>query len=300
MAVAQGEVGEVAFGVVGSLMFPSVVLTHLQDGTGKRDCESRAARLWPGATNDAQTRLRKYSNPPPALHIGHRPQCGLRDRKCPGPSRVRNRCRNAVETRRRHAVRHPADAVAARDAPDAEQRPRVRDAPTSRKGASARQKSELRMGNIENAARPVSRTAYRALGPDRPSGSGAHRSPAHRSPANPMQRSGYPTPKLESHINAHENPVKSRNENCRPSAIPLDPGNCSPYVLNAHSGDTNMIFLRHMVAGPPRPPARCRGSGGAPGPGGGDPRRTPPIGSHAGGRPPTHGGRCPKAAGEPA
>ena len=55
----------------------------------------------------------------------------------------------------------------------------------------------------DNAARPISRVACRPLRRDRPSGSDAH-----RSPANPMRRSGYPTPKLESHINTHENPIR--------------------------------------------------------------------------------------------
>ena len=79
--------------------------------------------------------------------------------------------------------------------------------------------------------------------------------------------------------------------------VPLDLDNCSPYVLKYTLRETNMIFIKHPLAGPPCPPTRCRGPGGAPGPGGGDPRRTPPTGSHAG---PTHGGGCPKAAGEPA
>ena len=97
MVVAQGEAGEVTFGVVGSLMFPSVVLTHLQDGIGKRDCDSRAARLWPGATNDAQTKSRKYSNPPPARRIGHRPlRYDAFDRHCGLQNADRDRIGNAV------------------------------------------------------------------------------------------------------------------------------------------------------------------------------------------------------------
>ena len=37
---------------------------------------------------------------------------------------------------------------------------------------------------------------------------------------------------------------------------------------NVRSGDTDMIFRKHAIAGPPRPSARCRGPGGALGPDG--------------------------------
>ena len=66
-----------------------------------------------------------------------------------------------------------------------------------------------RMKNAGYAARSAPRIAYRALRPDRPSGSGVH-----RSPASPMRRSRYPIPSLESHIKAHANPIKSHNEHC--------------------------------------------------------------------------------------
>ena len=42
----------------------------------------------------------------------------------------------------------------------------------------------------------------------------------HRSPASPMPRSGYPVPKLESHITPRENPIKSHDENCCIGRIP--------------------------------------------------------------------------------
>ena len=56
-----------------------------------------------------------------------------------------------------------------------------------------------RTKNIEDAAGPIPRIAYRPLRPDHPSGGNAH-----RSPANPMRRSRYRTPPLESHINAYD------------------------------------------------------------------------------------------------
>ena len=86
----------------------------------------------------------------------------------PGTPRVRNDHRKqAVRMLRRHAVRHSADAVAARDAPDAERRPRVRGAPTRRKGMPVRQKGRTPYGKHRNAARLIWRIAYRVLRPDR-------------------------------------------------------------------------------------------------------------------------------------
>ena len=126
----------------------------------------------------------------------------MHSRRRPGPPRVRNHCR-------KQAVRHSADAVAARDALHAERRPSVRDAPTCRKGTRVRQKGRTPHGKHRNAARPISRIACRPLRSDRLSGSGVH-----RSPADPMRRSGYHAPRLESHINAHESPTKAHNEDC--------------------------------------------------------------------------------------
>ena len=103
---------------------------------------------------------RRQRGPALARRVGHCPRCGLRDRKCPIPSdavgthssghhipdsapasRTRNdRQKHTTGMLRRHAVRHPADVVAARDATHAERRPRVRDAPTRRKGTPTRQK----------------------------------------------------------------------------------------------------------------------------------------------------------------
>ena len=109
------------------------------------------ARLWPGTTNDAQTKLWKHSAPQPARRAGHYSQCSPREGECPEPSNVanaypskhrirdgapdppgaRNDCRrHAVGVLRRHAVQHSADVVAARIALDAERRLHVRDAPT--------------------------------------------------------------------------------------------------------------------------------------------------------------------------
>ena len=63
--------------------------------------------------------------------------------------------REAFPARLYIALRHPADGVAARDAPHAERRPRVRDAPTCRKGTPVQQKDGLRMRNTGYAARPI-------------------------------------------------------------------------------------------------------------------------------------------------
>ena len=188
------------------------------------------ARPWPGATIDAQTKPGKYTTLPPARRVGHCLQCGLRDRKRPEPSDAadtrpsRHRMSDSAPTPSRsamiaentlskysggmpssiwrvwlsHGMRSMPNGSRAFEMPRPSERRRRCD-----------KKDGLRMGNTENAARPISRIAYRALRPDRPSGSDTH-----RSPTSPTQRSRFPIPRLESHIQAHENPIKNHNENC--------------------------------------------------------------------------------------